>query len=165
LIRIYLLLVVLLLAFWLLRSFIRTPPAVIAENIKKTGLIIIALIFLVLAVTGRLNWLIAVIGVAVASFARALPLLLRYAPQLQRLWAWFKYSKNQSSHQQRQHKSAPGRMSRGQAFNVLGLKEGATRDEIIQAHRRLIQKNHPDRGGSDYIAAQINEAKQILLNS
>lgn len=163
-IRIYLLLVVLLLAFWLLRSFMRTPSAVIAANIKKIGLFVMISVVLVLALMGRLNWLLAVLGVAVAALARALPVLLRYAPQLQRLWVWFKDNKQQPSSHQRQYKSSVGKMSREQALSVLGLRQNATRDEIIQAHRRLIQKNHPDRGGSDYIAAQINEAKKILLD-
>jgi len=55
-------------------------------------------------------------------------------------------------------------MSRQQALDVLGLASNATRDDIIDAHRRLIQKLHPDRGGSDYLAAQINHARQILLD-
>jgi hypothetical protein len=54
-------------------------------------------------------------------------------------------------------------MGRSEALAVLGLKEGATEEDIIVAHRKLIQKVHPDRGGNDYLAAQINLAKDLLL--
>lgn len=49
------------------------------------------------------------------------------------------------------------------ARKILGVNESATRDEIVEAHRRLMQKNHPDRGGSEYIASEINQAKRVLI--
>ncbi len=56
-------------------------------------------------------------------------------------------------------------MSVSQALQILGLEEGATKEQIHEAHRRLMQKLHPDRGGSNFLAAQVNQAKDILLKN
>jgi hypothetical protein len=58
----------------------------------------------------------------------------------------------------------PGVMSKAEALAVLGLKEGATAEDIRGAHRRLMKAAHPDLGGSDYLAAKINAAKEKLLH-
>jgi hypothetical protein len=54
-------------------------------------------------------------------------------------------------------------MSSREALEALGLADGASRDDIVAAHRRLIQKLHPDRGGSTYLAALLNRAKDTLI--
>jgi hypothetical protein len=56
-----------------------------------------------------------------------------------------------------------GAMSHEEAFAVLGLKAGAEPADIRAAHRRLMKEFHPDKGGSDYLAAKINQAKDVLL--
>lgn len=54
-------------------------------------------------------------------------------------------------------------MDEARAYGVLGLQPGAFEDEIRAAHRRLMARFHPDAGGSNYLAAEINRAKDFLL--
>lgn len=56
-------------------------------------------------------------------------------------------------------------MARDEALQILGLKDGATEDDIKAAYRRLMARLHPDAGGTDYLAAKVNMAKDLLLSS
>lgn len=54
-------------------------------------------------------------------------------------------------------------MTRREAALVLGVRESAAQEKVKEAHRRVMVANHPDAGGSDYLASKINEAKDVLL--
>ena len=54
-------------------------------------------------------------------------------------------------------------MTKKEALEILGLNENASRDDIIKNHQKLIKKNHPDIGGSDWITKKLNKARDILL--
>ncbi|MGQ0591807.1 MAG: DnaJ domain-containing protein [Gammaproteobacteria bacterium] len=228
--------------WWLLR----TPPPVIAAKFRRALVVLAVLLLVFLAATGRLNWLLVLLGALVAAAVRLLP-LLHYAPLVQRLWRqvrpqsansggspgaerstvessfiriWLDHATGEIdgevlagtfkgqrlSELQRDQlmrlyrdcrgadpdsaallqsyldrvygetwQAAPGSetgtrpgptpMTTDEARQILGLGPVASRAEVIAAHRRLIHKLHPDRGGSDYLAAKINEARAVLLGA
>jgi cell division protein FtsW (lipid II flippase) len=246
--RILLALVAVALFLWLLRWFVRTPPATVQRHLGRAAIVLVIGVLILLAVTGRLHWLVALGATLVALAGRAVS-LLSMLPLLRKAGSFFKSGGNPApdagtagqsqvesrflrmrldhdsgsldgqvlegqhagarlselpladllellrawrlededsaqlleSYLERAHGAdwrvgfaadagqgqrdagAGGPMTAEEAWRILGLEPGAERDAIMMAHRRLMQKLHPDRGGSDYLAARINQAKDRLL--
>ena len=141
---------------------ISNAPADKRKNLifrSTAGVIIGALVLL--AATGRMHWLYA-LGGSIAAFMPRVISALRYLPLINRFRQQYTQKKSQQSGQQ-SARARSGKMTADEAREILGIKAGASREEIIKAHKRMMQKVHPDRGGTDYLAAQLNQAKDTLL--
>jgi hypothetical protein len=153
------------LMLWLIKSFARSDRRYLA---------------MILATVGRTAG--GVLAVAVASFLLfrgellvAVPLgffglsLLGWQPGRDLLAA---YLDRRYPRWREQHQDPPvgprtpppsGKMTEQEAYQILGLQPGASAEDVARAHRALIKKLHPDQGGSTYLAARVNEAKDVLL--
>ena len=128
--------------FALYRFFLRANVAQIRALIYaiSTGIIAIALLYL--SVTGRLP-------AALGLLAAVTPIFAGYFVDKRK-------GKNPSP-------SAPENMTRKEALEILGLEDGANKDDIMDAYKSLMKKVHPDQDGSEWMAQKLNAAKDFLL--
>ena len=131
------------------RWFITAKPSKAARFLKYLFIFLCASIAIFLGVTGK-------------AYFSIIPLALSKVPSIVASTyggATGQGGRSKSS----QYSVSDDNMTREQALEVLGLEEGVSENDINMAHKELLKKNHPDHGGSKYLAAQINRAKEILL--
>jgi len=155
--RLILLLAVVGVVYILFRRAQASSPEKRRAEYIKLGLGIAVVVVIGLTLTGRMHWIGAALTGLLVGLRQLLPTLIRLFPMLASL-----RGKQAAANEAKPPSSGPT-MSPTEALAVLGLEEGASEEEIIVAHRKMIQKIHPDRGGSDYLAAKINQAKDTLI--
>lgn len=140
------------------------PQSLAARQLFRRWSIRLALVGAVLLLLRLgLPWL-AMAGTALLAVLRfTAPTLMRILP----IWLLKKTRFDSAQASTAGHSNGqqrPTDMTRARALQVLNLSEGATQEEVLRAHRELIKRVHPDRGGSSYLAAEVNRARDVLIS-
>lgn|SRR5690554_6235587 len=151
-----------LLLFVVLKKWGALDPQKKKDATWKIFLGVAGALLLFMILTGRAHVLTAAFA-ALIPIARRLPAMLRYIPMVRRVLGDQKESPGGEQRQSAQSPTVNGQLSVSEACEILGVAPDCSREEVITAHRRLMQKIHPDRGGNDYLAAKVNEAKAVML--
>lgn len=149
--------------FWVVSALSRELTPDVRRRLLGGLAVLLVLVGVVLALRLGAHWL-ALAGAGVWTVLRRLvPWLVRLAPLGFKHWSARRRASGPHDHRAPGGPPASG-MSRAEALEVLGLDEGASNAEVLQAYKRLIQQVHPDKpGGSQYLASKVNQAKSVLL--
>jgi hypothetical protein len=153
-------LVALALILWFMHKYVQANPRGMAWLLQRAGGIAVLIAAAFLAVRGE--W-VAALPLALMGFG-----LLGWMPQLSlgnpdRAGAGRGEDAQHGADARQRAAPGTGKMTEEEAYKILGLKPGASAEDIGQAYRALMKKLHPDQGGTTYLAARINEAKDVLL--
>ncbi len=149
--RLLLLTLILFGAFYLRNRFVRTPKPQRKRLLMNWLLWGLVAAVVAMALAGRLHWIGGLLALSV--------------PFVKQAALWFMQRKLSQSEQAAEPNTAHMPMDAQQARKLLNLEASFQREDVIAAHRKMMQKNHPDQGGSDYLAAMLNQAKDLLLDS
>ena len=153
-------LVALAIILWFMHKYVQANPRGTAWLLQKGGGIAALLAATFLTARGQF---IAALPLGLMGFG-----LLGWMPQLSlgdpnRGGARGGEDAQDGANARQRAASGTGKMTEEEAYQILGLQPGATTEDIGQAYRSLMKKLHPDQGGTTYLAARINEAKDVLL--
>ena len=138
-------LIVLTIFIYLITEFIHLPKKKFKKNLKLGFLIILLVIVF---------YLMRFFPGVISSIPAIFLILYRWGNVISFFSNIFLKKKNNNIHD---------KMSKKEALEILGLQEDASREQIIKSHQKLVKKNHPDLGGSDWVTKKLNQARDILL--
>ncbi len=118
--------------------------------------------------TTRALWVLAIVLIIAAATGRFHPLAALGSPIIPIAWQLYnRFSRPrpiEASNTQKPAADQSQQMTKERALKILGLEQGYTKQQVIEAHRNLIARCHPDKGGNDFLAGEINAARDCLLN-
>jgi DnaJ family protein C protein 19 len=162
-IPVFLGIVALVAVFYLLRWFSNADPKNVRKTIPWGAIGAAVLVLIVLAGTGRID-------AALAGLAALMVWGMRVLSMIQmgkRFKDMFRKTRDGDAPPNTGEGAPPPRkpssMTVTEAYSILGLQPGASDEDIKAAYRRVIGQLHPDRGGTDYLAAKVNHARDVLL--
>lgn len=141
----------------MLKRWQKLPKEQQKKSARQILLWSVAAIVLALVVTGRAHWLMGVLATLLALAGRVAQ-FAQYIPMAKKIFGDANAQPSSAGN------TSPSNqiMTRQEAADILGIDVNASQEEVRMAHKKLMQKIHPDRGGSDALAKQINEAKKVL---
>jgi len=145
---------------WYMHKYVKANPRGMAWLLQRGGGIALLIVATFLAVRGEF---VVALPLALTGFG-----LLGWMPQLSLGnpdGAGAGRREDAQGGADARQRAAPGagKMTEQEAYQILGLQPGASAEDIGQAYRSLMKKFHPDQGGTTYLGARINEAKDLLL--
>jgi ABC-type multidrug transport system fused ATPase/permease subunit len=150
--------IILLISYFYYAKSKKTGPLERKKLLFKSILYFLIGVVIALALSGRISWIIAA-GAALIPVVKFIFLfLLRGFPLIQ-MWMRSRESRKDGGVASQKNNT----LSQTEAWEILGLEPGSSDEEIIMAHKKLMQKLHPDRGGSNYMATKLNLARDLLL--
>ena len=156
--------VVLVLGLWAVNAFSKADPKQAARVVRALGGVAVLIFAVFLLLRGEIGLAVpaGLVGLGLLGWVSVRPRDLFAAYFDRRAPGWRQYSQGDPGAGGASPPSG-GKMTEEEAYQILGLQPGAGAEDISRAHRTLMKKLHPDQGGTTYLAARVNEAKDVLL--
>tara|TARA_B100000780_G_C21052475_1_gene422718 strand:- start:166 stop:633 length:468 start_codon:yes stop_codon:yes gene_type:complete len=139
----------------LIRALLNRAPTHGKPFLLRASMVVVLLLAIGLGLSGLWPVAMSLLG-GLVVYGR--PVLRAFG-----IWQTIKRFSKPNTSDPQGNTQASAMMDKAQARQILEVDNNASQDDIISAHKRLMAKNHPDKGGSTYIASQINQAKDLLL--
>jgi hypothetical protein len=157
--------VVLVLGLWAVNAFSKADPKQAARVMRGLGGVAMLIFAAFLLLRGEIGLAVpaGLIGLGLLGWVSMQPRDLFAAYFDRRAPGWREHAQGDAGASGGPRPASGGKMTEEEAYQILGVQPGASAQDVSRAHRSLMKKLHPDQGGTTYLAARVNEAKDVLL--